>query len=159
MASRLSKTTQDHDEIRRWAEARNAIPCEVASTERDGEAGILRFCFPNAKNRNDDSLKQIEWDRFFEKFDENGLSMVFQEKTAGGARSNFNKLVHANSEAGSRSGSGSRSTASRSGSSGDASSTRSSGSKSSTSSSGSRSKSTSKSGSGHGRSTHRRQAA
>ena len=148
MASRLSKTTQDHDEIRRWAEARNAIPCEVASTERDGEAGILRFCFPNAKNRNDDSLKQIEWDQFFEKFDENGLSMVFQEKTAGGARSNFNKLVHADAEATSRS----RSSSSRS-------STRSSGSKSSTSRSGSRSKSTSKSGSGHGRSTHRRQAA
>jgi hypothetical protein len=153
MASRLSKTTQDHDEIRRWAEARNAIPCEVASTERDGEAGILRFCFPNAKNRNDDSLKQIEWDQFFEKFDENGLSMVFQEKTAGGARSNFNKLVHADAEATSRS----RSSSSRSSSS--RSSTRSSGSKSSTSSSGSRSKSTSKSGSGHGRSTHRRQAA
>jgi hypothetical protein len=153
MASRLSKTTQDHDEIRRWAEARNAIPCEVASTERDGEAGILRFCFPNAKNRNDDSLKQIEWDQFFEKFDENGLSMVFQEKTAGGARSNFNKLVHADAEATSRS----RSSSSRSSSS--RSSTRSSGSKSSTSSSGSRSKSTSKSGSGHGRSTHRRHAA
>ena len=148
MASRLSKTTQDHDEIRRWAEARNAIPCEVASTERDGEAGILRFCFPNAKNRNDDSLKQIEWDQFFEKFDENGLSMVFQEKTAGGARSNFNKLVHADAEASSRS----RSSSSRS-------SSRSSGSKSSTSSSGSRSKSTSKSGSGHGHSTHRRHAA
>ena len=148
MASRLSKTTQDHDEIRRWAEARNAIPCEVASTERDGEAGILRFCFPKAKNRNDDSLKQIEWDQFFEKFDENGLSMVFQEKTAGGARSNFNKLIHADSEAGSRS----RSSSSRS-------SSRSSGSKSSTSSSGSRSKSTSKSGSGHGHSTHRRHAA
>jgi hypothetical protein len=143
MASRLSKTTQDHDEIRRWAEARNAIPCEVASTERDGEAGILRFCFPNAKNRNDDSLKQIEWDQFFEKFDENGLSMVFQEKTAGGARSNFNKLIHADSEVSSRS----------------RSSTKSSSSKSSTSSSGSRSKSTSKSGSGHGHSTHRRHAA
>jgi hypothetical protein len=159
MASRLSKTTQDHDEIRRWAEARNAIPCEVASTERDGEAGILRFCFPNAKNRNDDSLKQIEWDQFFEKFDENGLSMVFQEKTAGGARSNFNKLIHADSEASSRSGSGNRSTASRS-SSGNASSTKSSSGRSrASSSSGSRSKSTSKSGSGHGHSTHRRHAA
>jgi hypothetical protein len=143
MASRLSKTTQNHDEIRRWAEARNAIPCEVASTERDGEAGILRFCFPKAKNSNDDALKQIEWDQFFEKFDENGLSMVFQEKTAGGARSNFNKLIHADSEA----------------SSGGRSGTKSSGSRSSTSRSGSRSKSTSKSGSGHGHSTHRRHAA
>jgi hypothetical protein len=101
--SKNSKTTQDHDEIRRWAEARNAIPCEVASTEKDGEAGILRLCFPKAKNRNDDSLKEIDWEAFFSKFDENGLSLVYQEKTAGGARSNFNKLIHADSKASSRS--------------------------------------------------------
>jgi hypothetical protein len=138
MASKLSKTTQDHDEIRRWAEARNAIPCEVASTERDGEAGILRFCFPKAKNRNDDSLKEMDWDEFFSKFDENGLSLLYQEKTAGGARSNFNKLIHAESEAGASSRS-----------------SRSSGSKSSTGS-----RSTSKStGSAHGHSTRRHHAA
>jgi hypothetical protein len=138
MASKLSKTTQDHDEIRRWAEARNAVPCEVEGTERDGEAGILRFCFPKAKNRNDDSLKEIDWDEFFSKFDENGLALVYQEKTAGGARSNFNKLIHAESEA---------SSSSRS--------SRSSGSKSST-----RTKSTSKStGSAHGHSTRRHHAA
>jgi hypothetical protein len=98
MAEKLSKTTQDHDEIRRWAEARNAVPCEVASTEQDGEPGILRFCFPKAKSRNDDSLKEIDWEDFFAKFDENGLSLVYQEKTTGGARSNFNKLIHAESE-------------------------------------------------------------
>jgi hypothetical protein len=112
MASKLSKTTQDHDEIRRWAEARNAVPCEVASTERDGEAGILRFCFPKAKNRNDDSLKEIDWNEFFSKFDENGLALVYQEKTAGGARSNFNKLIHAESEASTRTKSTSKSTGS-----------------------------------------------
>jgi hypothetical protein len=141
MASRLSKTTQDHDEIRRWAEARHAIPCEVASTERGGEAGILRFCFPNARNRNNAALKEIDWDQFFEKFDETGLSMVYQEKTAGGSRSNFNKLIHADSEASTRSRSSSRSSSSRS------------------ESSGTRSRSTSRSSSGHGHSSHRRHAA
>jgi hypothetical protein len=108
MASKLSKTTQDHDEIRRWAEARNAIPCEVASTAQDGEAGILRLCFPRSRNRNDDSLKKIDWEQFFSKFDENGLSLVYQEKTAGGARSNFNKLIHADARADSESGTRSR---------------------------------------------------
>ncbi|HEX6771082.1 MAG TPA: hypothetical protein VF126_03590 [Acidobacteriaceae bacterium] len=98
MASRLSRTTQDHDEIRRWAEARHAVPCEVASTRQDGEAGILRLCFPKSRNRNDAALHEIDWNQFFEKFDQNGLSMVYQEKTAGGARSNFNKLIHAESE-------------------------------------------------------------
>lgn len=103
MASRLSRTTQDHDEIRRWAEARHAIPCEVASTHQDGEAGILRFCFPKSRNRNDAALHEIDWNQFFDKFDQNGLSMVYQEKTSTGSRSNFNKLIHADSESNSRS--------------------------------------------------------
>lgn len=94
----LSKTTRDHDEIRKWAESRGAFPAEVASTERGGEPGILRFEFPNAPNRNDSKLKEIEWDDFFEKFDENDLELVYQEKTADGQKSNFNKLVHPSSE-------------------------------------------------------------
>ena len=90
----LSKTTQDHDEIQRWAEARGAVPAEVASTEKSGEPGILRFMFPKAKNANDGSLQEISWDDFFEKFDDSGLELIYQEKTAGGAKSNFNKLVY-----------------------------------------------------------------
>ncbi|MEG9434921.1 hypothetical protein JAO29_01855 [Edaphobacter sp. HDX4] len=94
----LSKTTQDHDEIRRWAETHGAQPAEVASTERNGDTGILRFCFPKAPNRNDSNLREISWDEFFEKFDENNLELVYQEKTAAGEKSNFNKLVHPSEE-------------------------------------------------------------
>ena len=90
----LSKTTQDHDEIQQWAEQRGAVPSEVSSTGRKGETGILRFEFPGAKNANDSALNQISWDEFFEKFDASGLALVYQEKTAGGQKSNFNKLVH-----------------------------------------------------------------
>src|SRR3954470_21167327 len=90
----LSRTTRDHDEIRRWAEARGAVPAEVKGTERGGDVGIIRFEFPNAPNRNDSKLEEISWEDFFEKFDENNLEMVFQEKTADGQKSNFNKLVH-----------------------------------------------------------------
>jgi len=90
----LSKTTQDHDEIRRWAEARGAVPADVGSTEKKGQAGILRFEFPKAKNANDSALNEISWDEFFEKFDASGLALVYQEKTASGETSNFNKLVH-----------------------------------------------------------------
>lgn len=90
----LSKTTQDHDEIQQWAEQRGAIPSEVSSTGRKGETGILRFEFPGAKNANDSALNEISWDEFFEKFDASGLALVYQEKTAGGQKSNFNKLVH-----------------------------------------------------------------
>jgi uncharacterized membrane protein YgcG len=94
----LSRTTKDHEEIRKWAESRGAVPAEVANTERGGEPGILRFEFPNAPNRNDSKLKEIPWDDFFEKFDENDLELVYQEKTAEGQKSNFNKLVHPESE-------------------------------------------------------------
>lgn len=89
----LSKTTRDHDEIRKWAEARGAVPAEVRGTEKGGEPGILRFEFPNAPNHNDSKLEEISWDDFFEKFDERGLELVYQEQTAEGAESNFNKLV------------------------------------------------------------------
>jgi hypothetical protein len=94
----LSRTTKDHDEIQKWAESRGAYPAEVASTERGGEPGILRFEFPNAPNHNDSKLKKIPWDEFFEKFDENDLELVYQEKTAEGQKSNFNKIVHPSSE-------------------------------------------------------------
>ena len=90
----LSRTTQDHDEIRKWAEARGAVPAEVAATERGGDPGILRFHFPGAPGEKADKLKEISWDAFFEKFDESNLELVYQEKTAEGERSNFNKLVH-----------------------------------------------------------------
>ena len=90
----LSKTTQDHDEIREWAERRGAKPAEVASTESKGQTGILRIMFPKAPHHQDSALKEIEWDEFFEKFDENGLALVYQEVTSEGAESNFNKLVH-----------------------------------------------------------------
>lgn len=90
----LSKNTKDHDEIRRWAESRGAIPSEVATTHTDSEPGILRFQFPRAAKKNDSALREISWDEFFEKFDESDLALVYQEKTASGRKSNFNKLVH-----------------------------------------------------------------
>lgn len=90
----LSKTTQDHDEIRQWAEARGGKPADVASTEKNGQTGIIRIEFPGAVNANDSALKEISWDEFFEKFDASGLALVYQEQTAEGATSNFNKLIH-----------------------------------------------------------------
>lgn len=91
----LSKSTRDHEEIRRWADARGAVPAEVRSTEQGDELGILRLCFPKARGRNNDNLSEISWEDFFRKFDENDLELVYQEKTAAGNQSNFNKLVHA----------------------------------------------------------------
>ena len=88
-----AKITTDHDEIRKWAEARGGRPAVVRSTHGKGGTGIIRLEFPNAPNANDDALEEISWDEFFDKFDESKLAFLYQEKTADGQRSNFNKLI------------------------------------------------------------------
>ena len=85
--------TTDHDEIRRWAEARGGRPAVVRSTHGTGGTGILRLEFPNAPNADDEALEPISWEEFFANFDEAGLALLYQDETAGGERSNFNKLV------------------------------------------------------------------
>ncbi len=91
-ASQAGGTT-DHDEIREWAEARGGKPACVQGTGGKGDIGMLRLEFPGKPNAKDDRLSEISWDDFFEKFDERGLALVYQDKTADGRASNFNKLV------------------------------------------------------------------
>lgn len=86
-----SKVTIDHEEIRRWAEQRGAKPSAVKGTGKGGDVGIIRLDFPGYSGG--DSLEEISWQQFFEKFDEGELALVYQEQTASGERSNFNKLV------------------------------------------------------------------
>jgi hypothetical protein len=88
-----AKVATDHDEIRKWAEARGGRPAAVRSTQSKDSTGIIRIEFPGAPNANDDALEEISWEEFFEKFDEANLALLYQEETASGERSNFNKLV------------------------------------------------------------------
>jgi len=90
-----SLITSDHETIRKWAEARGGKPAHVKSTGKKGDVGILRIDFPGYSGAN--SLEEISWDEFFEKFDESELALVYQEETADGERSNFNKLISRNS--------------------------------------------------------------
>lgn len=87
-----SRTTTDHDEIRRWAEARDGRPAAVKGTERgDEEAGILRIRFPGVGD--DENLEDIDWDAFFEKFEESRLAFLYQDQTKEGETSRFFKFV------------------------------------------------------------------
>src|SRR3569833_622836 len=104
----LTKTTRDHDEIRRWAEERGGKPAHVKSTESSDDIGILRIDFPGFSGEG--SLEEISWEDFFDKFDAQNLALLYQEETAGGERSNFYKLVSAETAAGAESGRGRRST-------------------------------------------------
>lgn len=81
--------TRSHDVIRAWAEARGAKPATVPGSEHDGHVGVLRFDFPGYGG---DDLERIDWDTWFEPFDERELVFVFQEHKSDGSESNFFKL-------------------------------------------------------------------
>ena len=88
-----AKVTTDHDEIRKWAEARGGRPATVRSTHTKNNPGIIRIEFPKAPNAKDEALEEISWEEFFEKFDTSKLALLYQDETAGGGRSNFNKII------------------------------------------------------------------
>jgi len=83
--------TTDHEEIRRWAEERGGAPSHVKRTGSGDDPGILRIDFPGYSGAG--SLEPVSWDEWFQEFDEQGLALLFQETTANGKRSNFNKIV------------------------------------------------------------------
>lgn len=90
-ARSTAHTTTDHDEIRNWAEERGASPACVRRTGGEGDVGMIRLDFPGYSGAQ--SLEHISWDEWFEKFDESNLALVYQETTARGQKSNFNKLI------------------------------------------------------------------
>jgi hypothetical protein len=51
---------------------------------------MIRLDFPDGP---EPSLQEISWDEWFQKFDDNNLALVYQEKTTGGKPSRFNKIV------------------------------------------------------------------
>jgi hypothetical protein len=79
-------TTTNHDEIRKWIEARNGRPAAVRT---GSSGGILRIDFGEPE----DNLEPVEWDEFFRIFDENRLAFLHQDKTRDGKTSRFNKFV------------------------------------------------------------------
>jgi len=84
--------TTDHDEIRRWAEARKGTPSVVKKTRRGDEPeGILRIDFPGFSGAR--SLERISWEEWFQVFDQRELAFLYQDRKASGEPSTFNKLV------------------------------------------------------------------
>jgi hypothetical protein len=88
----IAKITTDHDEIRRWADARDGKPASVKQTKGKNDAGILRINFPGYSG--EQNLEEISWDEFFQKFDDKGLAFLYQEQTADGKESRFFKLIN-----------------------------------------------------------------
>lgn len=87
-----SHSTTDHNTIRRWIEERGGRPATVRGTERGSEeAGILRVDFPGRGE--EQKLESLEWEEFFDKFEEADLAFLYQDKTKDGNTSRFFKFV------------------------------------------------------------------
>jgi hypothetical protein len=87
-----SHVTTDHGEIRNWVEERGGHPATVRRTESRGhQPGILRIDYPGYSGR--ESLEEISWDDFFDKFEKEKLAFLYQDETAGGDCSRFSKLI------------------------------------------------------------------
>ena len=86
-----TKTTTDHDEIRRWVEEHGGRPARVRGTGSGEGDGVLRIDFPGGAG--EEQLEHIDWDEWFEIFDRNDLAFLYQERKASGEDSTFFKLV------------------------------------------------------------------
>ncbi|ACP22557.1 conserved hypothetical protein (plasmid) [Sinorhizobium fredii NGR234] len=81
-----SKTTTDHDTIRKWAEGRDGHPARVKGAS---DGGLLRIDFGKPEQR----LEEISWEEFFKIFDENKLTFLYQDRLEGGKVSRFFKFI------------------------------------------------------------------
>ena len=86
-----SHQTTEHNKIREWVEERGGHPSTVRGTGEGSEPGVLRIDFPGYSG--EETLEQIDWDTFFEKFEEEGLAFLYQEETDEGETSRFFKFV------------------------------------------------------------------
>lgn len=86
--SQAEKIT-DHASIRSWAEERGGRPAMVEGTSQDGMGvGVLRFDFGG----DDEDLREIDWDTFFDTFERKKLALL-AEPASDGETSRFFKFI------------------------------------------------------------------
>jgi hypothetical protein len=84
--ARVTVTT-DHQEIRKWVEARGGYPARVKATCDKNDPGLLRIDYPGFSG--EETLERISWEEFFKKFDEANLAFIYEDDP----KSRFSKLV------------------------------------------------------------------
>ncbi|MFO7563324.1 MAG: hemerythrin domain-containing protein [Enhygromyxa sp.] len=82
-----AKSTTDHQTIKHWVEQRGGHPARVKATGSKGDPGILRIDFPGFSG--EDTLEEIEWEEFFDAFEDNQLAFLYQDQS----NSRFSKLI------------------------------------------------------------------
>jgi hypothetical protein len=83
-----SLATTHHEVIRQWAEARDGTPATVEGTEHGDHLGVLRIDFGG----DNDDLRKVSWDEWFETFDVRKLNFIYQEERKDGNQSTFFRL-------------------------------------------------------------------
>lgn len=72
----MRKYTSDHDLIRAWAEERGGTPARVRGVGlRNDATTVLRLAFGPLPP----TWEPLDWDAFFDAFDEAGLAFLYEE--------------------------------------------------------------------------------
>ena len=82
----MTQTLTDHDSIKRWAREHGARPALVKGTTRPNDANALQLAMEGTTQ--DGRLEPIDWDDWFQRFDESGLALMVDDSAA-----SANKLV------------------------------------------------------------------
>jgi Rho termination factor, N-terminal domain len=80
------RTTSDHDEIRAWADARNATPATEEGTWTGTQFAVLRLRFPQSRPEN---LQPIDWPTWFQAFDTLRLRFTYLVPADGSTSDDF----------------------------------------------------------------------
>ena len=88
----LTKSTTNHEGIRRWVEARGGHPARVKGTEVKGSSGVLLIDYPGYSGTQ--ILEAISWDEFFKGFEENELAFLYEDEKKADIQSRFSKLIN-----------------------------------------------------------------
>ena len=83
----MAETTTNHEEIRKWVEDRKGHPARVKGSE------VLRIDYPGFSG--EDTLEEIEWDEFFETFEDRKLAFLYEDEKD----SRFSKLINRDTKA------------------------------------------------------------
>ncbi|MFC4552236.1 MULTISPECIES: lamin tail domain-containing protein [Halorussus] len=87
-----TKTTTDHDTVREWVEARDAVPARATPGDED-DRDVLRIDSPERDSESDANLEAVSWDEFFERFESAGLAFRYRDEEPTGERSHFHRFV------------------------------------------------------------------
>jgi len=97
-----AKVTTDHNVILRWAQDRGGRPAAVTLRPGHNHTPSVSIDFPGhpahatiaeAWSASGASIAPLTWDEFFEKFEQDGLAFLYQERTCTGMPSRLFRIV------------------------------------------------------------------